>query len=192
MTWSISPTRRSPITTCASGSFGVYARRRSGPASLRRSTFGLSLLQRKPPTKLLVKLGHAPGFGHREIRVASDLSKVCWHGNNLDLVVAGDAEHVHAIAWSRSRSRPLARVARTSLPGGPAARELVCELVAAATGCSTLDLAIVRDAIPSAWDGFGPPRVEHLGTSMAGADVSLSHDGPFVAGAAIIGEATPP
>jgi phosphopantetheinyl transferase (holo-ACP synthase) len=140
--------------------------------------------------KALVKLGHAPGFGHREIRVASDLSKVCWHGNDLELVVGGDEQHIHAVAWSRSRSRPLARVARTSLHGGPAARELVCGLVAAATGCSTLDLAIVRDAVPGAWDGFGPPRVEHLGTAMAGADVSLSHDGPFVAGAALIGEAT--
>jgi hypothetical protein len=45
---------------------------------------------------------------------------------------------------------------------------------------------VVRDPVPGAWDGFGPPRVEHRGQLMAGTDVSLSHDGPFVAVAAIV------
>lgn len=136
--------------------------------------------------KALVKLGQAPGFGHREIHVAPDLCAVKWRMYDLDLSVTADEQHVHAVAWSHGTERPLARVARTVRPSGDAARELLCELVAAAAGCAVADLEVVRDPVPGAWDGFGPPRVERRGSSMAGADVSLSHDGPFIAVAAIV------
>jgi phosphopantetheinyl transferase (holo-ACP synthase) len=151
--------------------------------------------------KALVKIGQAPGFAHREIRVASDLRTVSWRGYEFELSVRADAEHVHAIAWSRRSLPPLARVARTpdpcaarlarsspsvALSAGAAARELLCELVGAATGYPVSELEVVRDPVPGAWDGFGPPRVEHRGSSVIGADVSLSHDGPFVAAAAIV------
>jgi len=121
--------------------------------------------------KALVKLGHAPGFGHREIRVAPDLRAVRWRDMALDLRITADEHHVHAVAWSSGGEQPFARVARTERPSGVAARELACELVAAATGCLVSDLEIVRDPLPGAWDGFGPPRATHRGSSMAGADV---------------------
>jgi phosphopantetheinyl transferase (holo-ACP synthase) len=133
--------------------------------------------------KALVKLGQAPGFGHRDLRVAPDLQAVHWRDIALDLRITADEHHVHAVAWSRGSEQPFARVARTDRPSGAAARELACELVAAATGCSVSDLEIVRDPLPGGWDGFGPPRVTHRGNAMARADVSLSHDGPFVAAA---------
>jgi phosphopantetheinyl transferase (holo-ACP synthase) len=135
--------------------------------------------------KALVKIGEAPGFGHREIRVASDLRAVHWRGYDLELSIAADDEHVHAMAWSHGPSRPLARIARTTDPRGEgaAARKLACELIAAATGYAVGELAVARDPVPGAWDGFGPPRLERRGRPMAHADVSLSHDGAFVAAA---------
>jgi len=151
--------------------------------------------------KALVKIGQSPGFAHREIRVASDLRAVCWRDHEFALSVTADERHVHAIAWSRRSLPPLARVARTpdpcadrlgqsspsvALSAGAAARELLCEIVAAATGYRVDELEVVRDPVHGAWDGFGPPRVEHRGSSVMGADVSLSHDGPFVAAAAIV------
>jgi hypothetical protein len=38
---------------------------------------------------------------------------------------------------------------------------------------------VLRDALPGSWDGFGPPRL-----SDDSRDISLSHDGRFVAFAA--------
>ncbi len=153
--------------------------------------------------KALVKIGLSPGFGHREIRVAPDLRAVCWRGHDLELSVSADEQHVHAVAWSRRRRPPLARVARTlepsgewlsphsspvALSAGAAVRKLACDLVAAAAGCAASELEVVRDPVPGTWDGFGPPRVEYRGSSVMGTDVSLSHDGPFVAAAAIVDE----
>jgi len=145
--------------------------------------------------KALTKLGHSPGFAHREILVAPDLRAVSWRGRELELSVEKDEHHVHALAWS-GRARPVAMVARRStLPlgtghetEGAAARALLCALVGAATGHAADELEVVRDPVAGAWDGFGPPRVECRGTVVR-ADVSLSHDGPFVAAAAMI--ATP-
>jgi phosphopantetheinyl transferase (holo-ACP synthase) len=143
--------------------------------------------------KALTKLGHSPGFAHREILVAADLRAVSWRGRNLDLSVEKAEHHVHALAWSGRACRPLAMVARWStLPlrtglemEGVAARALLCALVGAATGLAAGELKVVRDPVAGAWDGFGPPRVECRGT-VVDADVSLSHDGPFVAAAAMI------
>jgi phosphopantetheinyl transferase (holo-ACP synthase) len=136
--------------------------------------------------KALVKIGQAPGFGHRDIRVAADLRAVRWREHEFDLSVTADGQHVHAVAWSPGRPTPLASVARTNGPSSAAVRALLRELVAARTGFLASDLEIVRDPAPGAWDGFGPPRVEHRGSSLTGADVSLSHDGPFVAAAAMV------
>jgi phosphopantetheinyl transferase (holo-ACP synthase) len=143
--------------------------------------------------KALVKLGQSPGFGHREIVVSPDRQTVRWRGHELELSIAADAQHVHAVAWSRRGRPPLSRVTRNEPPpssfalsAGEAARDLLRELVAAATGSQASELEVVRDPVPGAWDGFGPPRVEHRGQLMAGTDVSLSHDGPFVAVAAIV------
>jgi phosphopantetheinyl transferase (holo-ACP synthase) len=139
--------------------------------------------------KVLVKLGASPGFGHRSIRVAQDLATATWNDVRVALAVTGDAEHVHALAWTGGPP-PTGRVVRSG--GGPdderedegaRARAVLCDLVATATGCAPSDLRVVRDPAPGAWDGYGPPRVERGGALVA-VDVSLSHDGRFVAAAA--------
>jgi phosphopantetheinyl transferase (holo-ACP synthase) len=138
--------------------------------------------------KALVKLGGAPGFAHRSIHVAHDLASVTWLDRRLALHVTGDADHVHAVAWSEG-ARPLVRVARCEeMPRGESegARAVLRELLAAAIGCSPGELEVVRDPSPGAWDGSGPPRVLQAGAPLE-ADVSLSHDGRFVAAAAVVG-----
>jgi phosphopantetheinyl transferase (holo-ACP synthase) len=135
--------------------------------------------------KALVKLGYSPGFAHREIVVSPDHQSVCWHGQVLALSLTSDGGYVHALAWRASTSRPHARVARARGPESEAVRTLLCELLAAATQFAQDDLAVVRDPLPGAWDGFGPPRVMHRGIAID-ADVTLSHDGRFVAAAALL------
>jgi phosphopantetheinyl transferase (holo-ACP synthase) len=136
--------------------------------------------------KALVKLGPSPGFRHREIVVSEDRRAVIWRGHVLAASVTSCDEYVHAIAWSAGAYRPSARVERARTSEGDAARALLVNLLAAATHCEADDLAVVRDESPGAWDGLGPPRVEHRGMPMD-IDVSLSHDGRFVAVAALLG-----
>jgi phosphopantetheinyl transferase (holo-ACP synthase) len=135
--------------------------------------------------KALVKLGCSPGFGHREIRVEPGLRAVRWRGQWLELSITHNEQYVHAVAWSgRGGQPPLTKIARAQ-PAGDAVRALLCDLVAEAIGCRSAELQVVRDPVAGAWDGFGPPRIERRGAPIA-ADVSLSHDGPFVAVAAIV------
>ena len=146
--------------------------------------------------KALVKLGGAPGFGHRSLHVAPDLSSVAWSDQRLCLRVTADGECVHAVAWSAGAPpvmrNPLARVSRSESNGreGRAesedARAVLRDLVATALGCAPGELEVVRDAVPGAWDGQGPPRILRAGAPVD-ADVSLSHDGRFVAAAALVG-----
>ncbi len=133
--------------------------------------------------KVLVKVGGAPGFGHRAIRVAPGLDRVTWGNWRLELAVTGDIDHVHAVAWTDG-ARPIARVARTAQDPSEGARTVLRELVAAAIGCDPEELAVIRDLAPGSWDGYGPPRVVRGGAPVE-ADVSLSHDGSFVAAAVI-------
>ncbi len=146
--------------------------------------------------KALVQLGDSPGFGHRSIRVATDFASVSWGGRRLALTVTSDPDHVHAVAWSKG-PEPTARVVRSEgvvrageevgegSEEGARARAALRDLVAKTLGCEPGELEIVRDPIPGAWDGFGPPRVERSGERVD-ADVSLSHDGRFVAAAALV------
>jgi phosphopantetheinyl transferase (holo-ACP synthase) len=142
--------------------------------------------------KALVKLGDCPGFGHRAIRVAPDLASVAWRDRRLTLRVSGDGEHVHAVAWIGDL-RPIARVLRMEGLGGEGerARAVLRELVATAIGCAPGELEVVRDPVPGAWDGYGPPRLVRSGAPVD-ADVSLSHDGRFAAAAALVDSAYRP
>lgn len=140
--------------------------------------------------KALLKLGGSPGFGHRAIVVAPDLASVAWRDRRLALKVAGDAEHVHAVAWSDGW-KPIVCVVRAdgtarSESESERARAALRELVAAAIGCAPGELEVVRDPAAGAWDGYGPPRLVRNGAPVD-ADVSLSHDGSFVAAAALVG-----
>jgi phosphopantetheinyl transferase (holo-ACP synthase) len=135
--------------------------------------------------KVLVKLGGTPGF--RSMYVAADGSCVTWRGQPIALSLHRDDDHVHAVAWTGAR-RPFTRVARAE-PGGPPegeqARAVLCDLVAASLGLQAAELRVVRELVPGAWDGRGPPRIERSGAPVD-ADVSLSHDGRFVAAAALV------
>jgi phosphopantetheinyl transferase (holo-ACP synthase) len=139
--------------------------------------------------KALVKLGVDPGFRHRAIRVAADRQSVAYGDTRLALSVADGEEYVHAFAWTGAGT-PMARVAQNDgreTDEGSRARALLCAMVAAAIGCEADELAVVRDPAVGAWDGYGPPRVERASVGV-GADVSLSHDGRFVAAAAVLVE----
>jgi phosphopantetheinyl transferase (holo-ACP synthase) len=139
--------------------------------------------------KALVKLGESPGFGHRSIGVAADLASVAWAGHRLALSIDAGADFLHAVAWTGA-VRPVARVRRAegdSTGKGERARALLRELVAAAIGCDGGELDVVREPVPGSWDGYGPPRLVRSESRPLDVDVSLSHDGPFVAVAAIIG-----
>ncbi len=143
--------------------------------------------------KALVKLGDSPGFGHRAIVVAPDLASVAWRGRCLALQVTGDAEHVHAVAWTEGW-RPISRVVRAegaARSEGERARAALRELVAMAIGCVPEELEVVRDPAVGAWDGYGPPRLVRSATPVD-ADVSLSHDGRYVAAAALVGTSQRP
>lgn len=136
--------------------------------------------------KALVKLGHSPGFRHREILVSGDQRSVSWRGHALDLAVTSRDGYVHALAWSPGPHRPHARVARALAPEGEAARTLLREVVADVTHTDGADHEVVRAPLAGGWDGFGPPRIEFRGIPMD-VDVSMSHDGRFVAAAALFG-----
>jgi phosphopantetheinyl transferase (holo-ACP synthase) len=139
--------------------------------------------------KALVKAGHAPGFAHRSIVVQPGACEVRWRDCVLKLSVDHGDGHVHAVAWSVGAGRPTARVARGSDPGRDA-RALVRQLVGDLVGHPPSALEVVRPPAPGAWDGLGPPHVEHAGRVLD-ADVSLSHDGPFVAAAVLVGGGEP-
>jgi phosphopantetheinyl transferase (holo-ACP synthase) len=137
--------------------------------------------------KALVKMGAAPGFGHRTIRVAEDLAAVTWQDLRVSLSVTDDAEHVHAVAWSAGRT-PLASVVAFEGVADDASAEsaraytVLCRLVALEVGCTPEELRVAREPMPGAWDGFGPPRVLRCEIALD-VDVSLSHDGRFAAAA---------
>jgi phosphopantetheinyl transferase (holo-ACP synthase) len=143
--------------------------------------------------KAFVKLGAPPTFAPHRLRVAADRSSVTWKGKQpaddlrVALAVTQGAEHVHAVAWSGAAA-PIARVAcarGAPRDEGQRARALLCRLVARSARLDRARLRVVRDPVDGAWDGYGPPRVEHAGARLD-VDVSLSHDGRFVAAAAIV------
>jgi len=143
--------------------------------------------------KALVKLGADPGFRHRAIHVAPDQTSVRFGETRLSLSVTGGDDHVHAVAWSGA-AIPTARLARTRTAPpdeGARARALLCAILADVVGCDPAELQVVRDRVHGAWDGYGPPRVERAGLRVE-ADVSLSHDGRFVAAAALPAAPGPP
>lgn len=118
--------------------------------------------------KVLVKLGLPVGFSHREIVVAPDWRVVTYGDVRLDLRVDADDERVHAVA--SLDATPTSAVRRTMDQDlSRAARALLVEVLGG-------DVEIVRDPVAGAWDGYGPPRAVSVD-----ADVSLSHDGRFVA-----------
>ncbi len=131
--------------------------------------------------KVVCKLGPVPVFAHRKFVVSDDLRSVTYGDWTLQLELDVDGERVHAVA-STFFPPPRGTVARLQ-PGADqsvAARALLKGVVSRTFGCSVAQLDVVREPAPERWDGFGPPRVL-LGGAPLPLDVSLSHDGGFVA-----------
>ena len=133
--------------------------------------------------KLLVKIGEEPGLAHRRIEVAGDLASSRFDDRELGLSVQHGEGWVHALA-TLGTSSPRFEV--ESLPpharASAAGRDLLCRMAAAALHVTGESLSIERRPSASSYDGYEPPRLCDGGVPT-GLDVSLSHDGRFVAGA---------
>lgn len=134
--------------------------------------------------KVLVKLGRDPGFAHRRLVVSDAMDEVRFEDVVLHLHV--DVDHarglVHAVA-STHPERPECAV-RSVDAGADESREcrrLLSETFAPLLGCAASDLRIERAQRPGTWDGYGPPVLLRAGCAVPDLDVSLSHDGRFVA-----------
>ena len=123
--------------------------------------------------KVVSKLGPRPVFAHRQFVVAADLRSVQYLERVLSLWIDVAPSHVHAVC-STEAQRPRSAVGPAGADPGAAVRALVLELV----GLEGAE--VIRDLVEGSWDGFGPPRLVHRGAVVA-RDLSLSHDGRFVA-----------
>lgn len=119
--------------------------------------------------------GPPPPFAHRRFVVAEDLGSVRYDGHRLQLRVEVVLPRIHAVAWLGDDA-PLSGV--EVLGEGHDASLGVRALLWRALGGE--GWAIHRPARPGSWDGRGPPRLLRHGRP-AGLDVSLSHDGRYVA-----------
>jgi phosphopantetheine--protein transferase-like protein len=130
--------------------------------------------------KVLVKSPGAALLAHRQFEVAEDFSSVRHRETTLRLEVECGGAFVHAVAWA-GPERPRWGVATVAAgdDSSLAVRGLLLTELGGGAG-----LAVVRTPIPGSWDGFGPPRVMD-GNVPLEVDVSLSHDGRFVAWAVV-------
>lgn len=144
--------------------------------------------------KVVTKLRPGAILAHRRFRVAADHDSIDADGTRLALWLDVDlsAGRVHALASTRAL-RPLAVIealcddpARADAAAhGSGARRAVTHLVATRLEIAVGELAIERLPCAGAWDGVGPPRLVRDGHPLD-VDVSLSHDGRFVAAAAAL------
>lgn len=134
--------------------------------------------------KVVAKLAPPPPFAHRRFVVSADLRSVRYEGRELFLVVEVGERYVHAIA-STHEATPLRAVERVdaSADHSLCARTLLRTSLGRALDCDPEDLEVVRPKVVGSWDGYGPPQLLTRG-ALREADVSLSHDGRFVACAA--------
>jgi phosphopantetheinyl transferase (holo-ACP synthase) len=133
--------------------------------------------------KAIVKLrGWAPVFSLPHFRVATDLTTVTFENVALSLAVTCNAAWAHAVAWSDVRFPPTTSLERFPAGTNPssAVRALLRRALGAKLACDPGQVAIVRDPDATSADGFGPPYAVHGGQRLP-IDVSLSHDGAFIA-----------
>jgi len=127
--------------------------------------------------KVAVKLGLEPGFAHRRFVVSPDLDRVQLGERSFALRVDGTEDWVHAVVGDGA---VLSGVEEGRTTRGPLLRALAMNL-----DLHIERLRVERDPRPGSWDGFAPPRVTDGGAPLD-VDVSLSHDGRFVAFAASV------
>ena len=134
--------------------------------------------------KAVVKLRPGTPFAHRRFVVPESLAEVRYEDLQLSLEVEANEEWVHAVACT-GKTAVLSSVER--MEGGAdqkeAVRALALEELAARFDLPRDRLEIVRP--PNARGRPGPPQLL-LDGRATGVDISLSHDGPFVACAALI------
>jgi phosphopantetheinyl transferase (holo-ACP synthase) len=139
--------------------------------------------------KLLVKLGEEPGLAHRRIEVLPDLRSVRYRDRELGLSVERATGWVHALATlGPAAPAHLVEEASPHARPGAAGRALLCRMVAELLRVPSEALSVERLPSATSYDGFEPPRL-FLAGEPTELDVSLSHDGRFVA-AALVGSDT--
>lgn len=115
-------------------------------------------------------------FAHRKFVVGADLRSVAYEGYPLWLRVVDDGPCVHAVVWSDDEP-PLHGVGPAGDDPSADARALLLKRL------GVPGLTVEREPQPGSWNGFGPPKLFRDGTRV-NLDISLSHDGRFVAYAA--------
>ena len=135
--------------------------------------------------KAVVKLRPGTPFAHRRFVAAESLAAVRYEDLRLSLELETNEEWVHAVACT-GETDILSSVKRKEdcADQREAVRALALEAVAARFDLQRDRLEIVRP--PNAEGRPGPPELL-LDGQATGFDISLSHDGPFVACAAIRG-----
>ena len=132
--------------------------------------------------KAAMKLPGGPSlFEPRRYFVEPDLRSVRLDRRHFSLRVETHASWIHAVAWTGPvcPHAALQAVPDVSDPGAEA-RLLLRRELSRGLACPLQCLDVVRPPRPGSWDGFGPPRLYVRG-EPAPVDVSLSHDGRFVA-----------
>lgn len=124
--------------------------------------------------KAVTRLGLMPGFAHQSLIVSEDLRSVRFQDQVLSLEVTVEGPCVHAVAWQGDRV-PISHVETKPPEANPSVA--VRELVARRLGEGH---QVERAEAPGSWDGRGPPTLSRHGKPLP-LDVSLSHDGRFVA-----------
>jgi phosphopantetheinyl transferase (holo-ACP synthase) len=134
--------------------------------------------------KVVAKLGPPPPFAHRRFVVALDLRSVSFGSFSFRLKIEVEATYVHAVATTDVEF-PLHAVANVPEGAdlGVEARGLLRTSIARRLGWRESDLAVVRPPRAESFDGLAPPALLREGRPT-GIDVSLSHDGRYVAFAA--------
>lgn len=133
--------------------------------------------------KAVVKLRPGTPFAHRRFAVAESLASVRYEDLQLSLELETNEEWVHAVACT-GETAVLSSVERMEdgADQKEAVRALALREVAARFDLPRDRLEIVRP--PNAEGRSGPPQLLIDGRAT-GVDISLSHDGPFVACAAV-------
>lgn len=155
-------------------------------SSTPHSLFWALFAAKEAAFKVIAKLYPGAVFAHRAFEVGRELDHVRYGEVRLSLRSSVARDHVCALAWT-AREPTLVGVERIADGADPsfAARAALISGLAEGLGCARAELSVNRAELPGSWDGFGPPRVLHRGEPLD-ADVSLSHDGRFVAFAAIV------
>ncbi|MBI2378274.1 MAG: 4'-phosphopantetheinyl transferase superfamily protein [Deltaproteobacteria bacterium] len=145
--------------------------------------------------KAVSKLRSPPPLGHRRFLVTSDLRSVRFESLTLGLEVESTRDWIHATAsCNGSPAAPwVGRVEarREGEDESESARRLLIRVMAPRIGCAESELRVERAPAPHHLSGFLPP-VLYSALGRVPWDVSLSHDGGFLAVAAVFSAPTGP